>query len=239
MASDPTRCPAGEEVFLHVTENSKTLCAGASEAPRPPNSWSDALAMVQAREEAERKKKDTRRDKSKQSKSGLLAGDPAIHPPPPGTLIGDPNTQSVFWLFMEVCMSTCMGRRTVLPASGSVHEACSKQRHDPTGGDIVQDYFRDLTPEDFQLLLPTVMDASQDDALTVPFLGCEKLADEKHSRGMRREEHEVRLLACSLPGRNPWNSTQRTTPSLTALPGISDGLKCFQYPRERATKLKR
>ena len=39
---------------------------------------------------------------------------------------------------------------------------------------LPQDYFRDLTVEDFQLLVPELMDPSKDDAFTVPFLGRER-----------------------------------------------------------------
>ncbi|KAG1679166.1 hypothetical protein FOA52_000522 [Chlamydomonas sp. UWO 241] len=146
----------GEEVFSHVLDKARSACAPSSDAPRPPASWSDALAIVQAREDAERRKKDVKKDKSKGGRSSVLAGDPSIYPPPPGTHIGLVSEQSVFWLFME-------------------------------------DYFRDLSSEDFHLLLPRVLDASQDDALTVPFLGREREnGSEKLGRGARRDELEAK-----------------------------------------------
>ena len=64
-----------------------------------------------------------------------------------------------------------------------------------------QDYFRDLTPEDFRQLVPDLMDPSRDDALTVPYLGRERPVEGragKASSSRGREDVDVRFL-----GRSP------------------------------------
>ena len=91
---------AGEEVFSHVLAQSETLPKG-SEVTLPPPSWSDALALVTAREE-EKRRKDAKKDKLKQSRSLSSSDLAAVNPPPPGTMIGHVPDQSVFWMYMEV-----------------------------------------------------------------------------------------------------------------------------------------
>jgi hypothetical protein len=104
-----------------VLDKARSACVSSSDAPRPPASWSDALAIVQAREEAERRKKDVKKDKSKGGRSSVLAGDPSINPPPPGTHIGQVSEQSVYWLFMEVSLGPCgMQARSSKPCAPCV-----------------------------------------------------------------------------------------------------------------------
>jgi hypothetical protein len=57
----------------------------------------------------------------------------------------------------------------------------------------MQDYFRDLTPDDFQLLKPTTMELEKDDALTVPFLGRENGAELRPRRIKNGESSQVIL----------------------------------------------
>ncbi len=105
----------GEEVFSYVLEKAKASCPRASEAPpRPPDSWSAALAMAQQREE-EKRKRDVKKDKSKASKATQQAGDLPGSNAAPGSLIGHLPDQSVFWLFMEV-------RRVHVPHRNRLHD---------------------------------------------------------------------------------------------------------------------
>lgn len=50
-----------------------------------------------------------------------------------------------------------------------------------------QDYFRDLTAEDFLLLVPNTLDPGQDEALTVPLLGRDKYNEALKAAEVRLE----------------------------------------------------
>lgn len=136
-------------MFETVLAKATSACPATAE-PRPPNSWSDALAMVEKAMAERNVKKDKRLSRA--------LADQTAQPAPPGTIVGNIPDQSVFWLFMEV--------RTQPMQPCTAPDACFAP---------MQDYFRDLCVDDFQLLMPGMMETAQDPALTVPFLGREKV----------------------------------------------------------------
>ncbi|GAX72793.1 hypothetical protein CEUSTIGMA_g248.t1 [Chlamydomonas eustigma] len=140
----------GEQVFSSILDKAEGI-QRSTDVVKPPNSWSDSLALVIQREE-EKRKKDVKKEKAKSSKSNFPPIENAVNTAP-GSLIGHVPDQSVFWMFME-------------------------------------DYFRDLTPDDFHLLKPIALEPDKDDALTVPFLGREKNVDFRTGRTKHGESSE-------------------------------------------------
>jgi hypothetical protein len=90
---------AGEEVFSSILDKAEAI-QRSTDVVKPPNSWSDSLALVIQREE-EKKKKDVKKEKAKSSKASFLPIENAVNTAP-GCLIGHVPDQSVFWMFMEV-----------------------------------------------------------------------------------------------------------------------------------------
>ena len=120
------------------------------------HSVSEAQAAVQTRED-EKKKQQARKDKSK-------SGTPTpAQEACPGAEQGAESTKSAYWLFMEV------GQINALTWFRSMHSNVDAD---------LQAYFRDVTQEDLQVLLPAFHDPLEDPVYKVPPIGPHFSADD-------------------------------------------------------------